>query len=342
MPPVLTRTWYHTGVHQGREHISNLFADEYYHAPGLGPEELKALLLPDTVLPPGLTDDEAREACRALKGSMLRQEVYALDGKGTDDDYPFGHPYTVTEQNFSIQPVQPKADNRHGVFFTHPRESISYQYEREHEPPDPRTGHRLTLEVDRYGNVRKEAGIGYGRRYEDTDLTEQDDKDRQDRPLRTYTENDVTNAVDLPFEHKDYDPDNYRTPLPAETHTYELTGIAPANGERRFSFEEWAGGNGIIPLPDLADEIAYQETADHTTPQKRLIERVRTRYRRNDLTGLSDLGDLDFLALPGETYKLAFTPGLLDRVYRRRDGQPLMTPEELAAVLGGTGADEGG
>ena len=30
--------------------------------------------------PPNLTADEEREACRALKGSMLRQEVYALDG----------------------------------------------------------------------------------------------------------------------------------------------------------------------------------------------------------------------------------------------------------------------
>ena len=36
--------------------------------------------LPDTVLPSGLTEDEIREACRSLKGAMLRQEVYALDG----------------------------------------------------------------------------------------------------------------------------------------------------------------------------------------------------------------------------------------------------------------------
>ena len=40
----------------------------------------RQLLLDDTVLPAGLTVEEEREACRALKGSMLRQEVYALDG----------------------------------------------------------------------------------------------------------------------------------------------------------------------------------------------------------------------------------------------------------------------
>ena len=34
------------------------------------------MLLDDTTLPERLTPEEAREACRSLKGSMLRQEVY--------------------------------------------------------------------------------------------------------------------------------------------------------------------------------------------------------------------------------------------------------------------------
>ena len=73
-------------------------AGEYYREPGLTDAEARALLLDDTVLPAGLTLEEEREACRALKGSMLRQEVYALDGT---DEAP--HPYTVTEQNFTIR-----------------------------------------------------------------------------------------------------------------------------------------------------------------------------------------------------------------------------------------------
>ena len=36
---------------------------------------------------------------------------------------------------------------------------------------------------------------------------------------------------------------------------------------------------------------------------------------RDDLTGLLPLGALESLALPGESYKLAFTPGLLTQVY---------------------------
>ena len=51
------------------------------------------------MLPDGLTLEEEREACRALKGSMLRQEVYALRRHATKQQ----HPYTVTEQNFTIR-----------------------------------------------------------------------------------------------------------------------------------------------------------------------------------------------------------------------------------------------
>ena len=49
------------------------------------------------------------------------------------------YPYTVTEQNFTIRSLQPREDNRHAVFFTHPREAITYHYER--NPADPRIQH---------------------------------------------------------------------------------------------------------------------------------------------------------------------------------------------------------
>ena len=58
------------------------------------------------MLPAGLTLDEEREACRALKGSMLRQEVYADDaGPGADAEQiqRARTPYTVTEQNFTVR-----------------------------------------------------------------------------------------------------------------------------------------------------------------------------------------------------------------------------------------------
>ena len=123
------------------------------------------------------------------------------------------------------------------------------------------------------------------------------------------------------------DPDNYRTPLPCETRTYELTGFRPADGAQRFSFEEWVE-NDFARLERARLKSATKRRADPPA-QKRLIEHVRTRYRRNDLTDLLPLGALESLALPGESHKLAFTAGLLTQVYGDR-----VTDAMLAAMAG--------
>ncbi len=312
VPPGLTKTWFHTGVYLGREHISDFFAGlldandkgEYYREPGLTDAQARALLLDDTVLPDGLTVDEEREACRALKGSMLRQEVYALDGTGTEK-YPHGHPYTVTEQNFTIRALQPRGANRHGVFFTHARESISYHYER--EPADPRVGHALTLEADRYGNVLKSAAIGYGRRQPDANLFPPD-QGKQTQVLLTYTENDLTKDHDTGTDAIDQDND-YRTPLPCESRTYELTGLTLPAGRDRFTFNE------VFDAGTTAIALDYEKDPTAGRIEKRLIEHVRTYYRRNDLAGQLPLGEMQSLALPFESYKLAFTPGLAKQIF---------------------------
>ncbi len=327
--PVLTKTWFHTGTYVGRNHVSNFFAGlldqkdlgEYYREPGLSDEQAKKLLLDDTVLPGELTVDEEGEACRALKGAMLRQEVYALDGTDKQD-----HPYAVTEQNFTIKQLQPEAGNRHAVFFTHPREAINYHYER--NPEDPRIAHALTLEVDDYGNVLKEAVIGYGRRPGLSPL-QGDDKQKQKQSLITYTKNEVSNPIDAAIN----DSDNCRTPLPSETRTYELTGFKPANNADRFSFDEWVKND--FALIESATEIAYEEVADLTQKQMRLIEHIRTLYRKDDLTAFSPLGEVEPLALPGESYKLVFTPGLLAKVYKR--GQENLLPSPVTALNGDGG-----
>ena len=77
--------------------------------------------------------------------------------------------------------------------------------------------------MDAFGNPLKALAIGYGRRQPDPDLPTQADRDKQTQTLITYTENRYTNAIDDPL----LDPDNYRTPLPCETRTYELTGFQP-------------------------------------------------------------------------------------------------------------------
>ena len=310
VPPVLTKTWFHTGVYLGRERISNFYAGllgnrergEYYREPGLTDAQVKAQLLPDTLLPPGLTLDEEREACRALKGAMLRTEVYALDGTPKE-----AHPYTVSEQNFSVRLEQPRGGNRHAVLFSHPREAITHHYER--NPTDPRVQHALTLEVDAFGNALKTVAIAYGRRQPDPSLPLALDQTQQTQTLITYSENRLTNAIDDIA----LDPDNYRAPLPCETRTFELTGCKPANIANRFSFDDWAR-DGFLLL-NSALEINYEQNADLGKAEKRLIEHVRTLYRQNNLTRLLPLNGLESLALIGESYKLAFTPELAKQIF---------------------------
>lgn len=335
VPPVHTKTWFHTGKYLGRDHVSDFFAGlldvqdtgEYYREPGLTDAQAKALLLSDTLLPAGLTlGEEEREACRALKGSMLRQEVYAVDRTPKAE-----HPYTVTEQSFTIERLQPRGANRHAVFFIHAREAINYHYER--NPADPRVQHTLTLEVDDFGNVLKQVAIGYGRRQPDSSLPLQADRDKQIQTLVTYAENRVTTPIDDVAAY----PEDYRNPILCETRTYELTGFKPENNAAHFSFEEWE--RDAFALLASATEIPYEQTAGNVSKQKRLIEHVRTLYRKDDMTALLPLGRVEPLALPGESYKLAFTAGVLAQVFRR-DGQPLLpTP---ATVLGGQGSDLGG
>jgi RHS repeat-associated protein len=365
VPPVHTKTWFHTGVYLSRDHVSDYFAGllnatdpgEYFREPGLTDVEARDLLLPDTVLPTGLTLEEEREACRALKGSMLRREVYADDA-----DHPDATPeqiqraripYTVKEQNFSIRTLQRRGTNRHAVFFTHAHEAISYHYER--NPADPRIQHALTLEVDDYGNVLKQATIGYGRRMQIRIVDGQGnvqlvsnpgltglhptDQAKQTTALLTYTENRVTKDHDTGTDAIDRD-DNYRVPLSCETLTFELTGYTATGSAGRFQAEDFVEPDPVLPgrlrNKYSAPEVAYEDTA-FGPQRRRLIEWVRTLYRRDNLSGLLPLGDLQPLALPGESYKLAFTPGLLTQVFQRpHPGQPTesLLPDP-AAILGG-------
>ncbi len=312
--------------------------------------------MPDTILPCDLTFAEEHEACRALKGSMLRQEVYALDGKGVSCEYPFGHPYTVTEQNFTVRELQSIGDQRHGVFFTHPREVINYHYER--NPVDPRISHALTLDVDDFGNVRKEAAVAYGRRQkivqidrfgrkrsvDNPELRKLDPRDqaKQTQTHITFTENQFTNSIDR----NDGSGDQYVAPQLAGSDTYELTGVRPKYGSERLSFDQWIRNDFAILR--CADEIEYESKPDHADHQKRLGEKVRTQYRSDDLSAILPVGDIEPRMLAGETYKLAFTPGLIARTFLREhkngDSEHLLSDpvSVLSVEADQSAADRGG
>jgi Salmonella virulence plasmid 65kDa B protein/Insecticide toxin TcdB middle/C-terminal region/Insecticide toxin TcdB middle/N-terminal region len=157
-PPVLTRTWYHTGAFTEAPEVSQQYVSEYWIEPALRAPaqaaDAAAMRPPDTVIPDGLNPFEIQEAYRALKGHALRTETYAEDGSPAA-----ANPYTVTEQNFTVTCLQHIGENLHAVFYVNPRETLSFHYER--GPDDPRVGHEMILETDDYGNVLRSVSIGY-------------------------------------------------------------------------------------------------------------------------------------------------------------------------------------
>ena len=134
-PPMLTRTWFHTGAFTDALAVTQQYLSEYWTEPALREPgraaDAAAMRPPNTVLPDGLDAFEIQEAYRALKGRPLRIETYA-DDKSADA----ANPYTVTEQNFAIRCLQNMGENLHAVFYVHPREALSFHYER--GPGDPR------------------------------------------------------------------------------------------------------------------------------------------------------------------------------------------------------------
>ncbi len=352
VPPVLTRTWFHTGAYFEGNVISKQFEDEYYREgdPSLGmgeldSEQFSAMLLDDTVLPKDLTAEENREACRALKGGILRQEVYALDrrpdGRLSEES---DRPYTVSERNYTIKQLQPRGDNKHAVFFVHPLETIDFHYERKlvdvgvKKLADPRVSHEMTLKVDDYGNVERSAAIGYPRR----DVPGR--KPEQKETHITLTVNRFINSPELPIKFPDRylseDPNWYRVGLPAETQTYEIvkppepavtdTSVALLKFESIRTLTESLFGFDRDE-PDPSKTISYEMWNWREAPpgetKLRLIEHVRTLYRKNDLTGVLPLGQLDSLALPYESYKLALTPGLVTQVFDGKVSDATITNE---------------
>jgi RHS repeat-associated protein len=293
LPPVVTKTWFHNGAFLEEGTLEAYFQDpanqEYFTG------DSQATFLPDPDLPGKLSVGETREAARARKGSILHQEIYADDGSARAS-----LPFSVSESSYRQICLQPRGPNLYAVFFNHPYETIDYHYER--NPADPRISHALTLAIDDFGNVLQSVAIGYARRTPAFD--------EQAQTLATLSENQYTAAV--------LDDDAYRAPLPAELKSYELTAPAIA-GPVPLSFA------AVGAIAAGATEISYEAQPDPLQPNKRLIGDVRTLYRTNDLAALSPLGQVESLALPGESYKLAFTPGLLAIFQTRASAADLMT-----------------
>jgi hypothetical protein len=88
-----------------------------------------------------------RDALRALRGSILRTELYTLDGSDREE-----RPYTITEHSYGLQELDISANGdgeRPHIFFPHPTAQCTTQWERS---DDPMTQFSFTRYTDDQGN----------------------------------------------------------------------------------------------------------------------------------------------------------------------------------------------
>ncbi len=343
-PPVKTITWYHTGAFLDRERILSQFEHEYFprwledQHPGLTPS-FQANPLPQPDLDgENLTAEEWREALRACKGMMLRQEVVELDIDALErPDKPEQLPvklFSTAYHNCHIRRLQPMGINRHAVFLVAESEAITYQYDLDLRPaplpllpPDPRIAHTLNLQYDEFANVLQSVTAVYPRLGNFEDDTELSNGLTDALPLIHQVQKNETHLAYAEIRYsEDFGTqpedavaalDNYRLPLPCEVLTYELTGLNPESG-LYFSLDELRAfqlsrvhQHAGTPVP----EIAYQQIPNRTTPEKRLVEHVRTLFFQENLTKPLPFGEHGRLGLNYEAYKLALTEELLDAVF---------------------------
>jgi len=298
-PPVLTRTWYHTGAFLDKEKIFSQFAHEYYRN-DLTPEQE----IQDPPLPDDLTIDEWRQALRACKGLPLRVEVYSPDGSDRQQI-----PYKTSHYSCLIQFQQPAARQPFAVFTVLESETLTYIYDR--DPADPRVTHTMTIGTDAFGNVLKSATINYGRRTKDDTLAPAEQA-QQDALHIVYTDKQMTNRIET-----DQD---YVLPLSCASSTFELTGLTPAAGNY-FSITE------VKDAVEKTDLIPYQVRPSAGKKERRLIEDLRTLFCRNDLSAPLPFGVMESLALVYQSYKLCMTPGVRDFIFGGKVSDALLLGE---------------
>ena len=158
-PPRETRTWFHQGA------IGDAFegSEETDFSPEFWPGDAQALARPQAMTEAlkGLASPARREALRALRGQILRTELYALDGTERQN-----RPYTVTEhlqgvrEEFAPPPGDTGEQQHPSVFFPHLLAERTAQWERGSEPL---TRYTFTDDYDSYGQPHTSISIGVPR-----------------------------------------------------------------------------------------------------------------------------------------------------------------------------------
>lgn len=319
--PVVSITWHHTGAFLGKEKILNQFEEDYWYKEMERQLKNGSVPHPETKLPdakiilaPGIDKSvlnhisvqEYQEALRACKGMALRSEIFALDAikfENSDDARKRElTPFSVATHNCMIELIQPKGNNKHAVFVVKESEAITYNYERNIN--EPRIAHSLNIKLDEYGSVLESASVVYPRL-------------KADPVIIIYSENQHTNDV--------ITENAYRLRLPSEVKTFELKGVAKTDKSSMYysplDFKNILSDTNS----DSTNYHKFDEEYKEGKTQRRLIEHIRSTYFKNNLVTALPLHKLESLALPCENYQLAYTPELVENIFKTKVNDVLLT-----------------
>ncbi|MBP4044868.1 SpvB/TcaC N-terminal domain-containing protein [Chromobacterium violaceum] len=252
-PPVRTRTWYHTGFAEDDAQLSALVWQGDTQAYQLGATRLTEWRNHAEHALPASVDDVTRWwMMRALKGSVLRQEVFGLDGNEQQ-----AHPYAVSLSRYQVRLVQKGQGPSAPVVLPQSLEQLSYQYER--IPSDPQCSQQVQLESNDYGQPTRTVSIQYPRRPQPATSPYPNDLPETSVASSYDTQQQRLRLIEAKQSyHQLTQPDAWLLGIPNATRQdvldYPATKVPPAG----LSFEALMQDDGLL-APSLPRTYAGQE-----------------------------------------------------------------------------------
>ena len=232
VPPVETRSWFHTGVYFDEagaarrqpldyRDLTARFRQEYYSGGRPGRAARRA------------RRRDRRDAGRGVPGPARRSAAHR--GLRPRRRRTADHPYQVSESRYRVAQLQPRSGDHHAVHFSHQVETADLPLRAQ----PGRSSHQPRADAGR--RCLRQPAQDHERR-----LRTSPDQTRACRPRPTATGRHARSSrsprPDSPTPSTTHAADAYRAPAPSETLTHELTGFEPlAPDAQRFTLRRMGG-----------------------------------------------------------------------------------------------------
>ncbi len=289
-----TKTWHETGAYLNHSIISAQYRNEFYKG------DKEAYDFPNSVFENPISElgfETVRQAYVALSGQVIRTEVYGEDSRLNPELYKI--PYTVEESNMEVKLLQEIGKESYAIFMVNPRESISYNYER--NPKDPNVQQSFILKVDAFGNEMQSCNVFLPRR--SNILSEQIVYPEQQQLSSIITLSEYV----IPLEGYLY------CHTQCEAQELQLFGL-DLKGKLYFDFDE-IKGQATLALQTI---IPYDGILTPDTPEARQVSWNRTYFWDKHQSNRLPLRYISIRALVYNYEKNVFTKAFVTEVFGDR------------------------